>query len=114
MVLYHYNSNAILFRPMKDRSDMEAVQVYSEFYKYLNDQNCTLRLNIMDNEASTAVKRFISSEDTKFQLVEPNNHQVNAAERAIRTFKTTLLLAYHQSIQNFQCTYGTNFFHKQK
>ena len=41
----------------------------------------------MDNEASTAIKKLLTQCDTKFQLVEPHNHRVNAAERAIHTFK---------------------------
>jgi hypothetical protein len=41
----------------------------------------------MDNEASAAVKRVIKQTQAAYQLVEPNNHRVNAAERAIRTFK---------------------------
>jgi hypothetical protein len=44
-------------------------------------------LNIMDNEASTAVKRQIVTSGATYQLVEPHNHCVNAAERAIRTWK---------------------------
>ena len=75
---------------MKDCSDKEAVRVYSDFYDFLTARNCPPKLNIMDNEASTAVKRFISNGNTKYQLVEPNNHRFNAAERAIRTFKNHL------------------------
>ena len=41
----------------------------------------------MDNKASRAVKKIITNENTKYQLVKPDNHRVNAAERAIRTFK---------------------------
>ena len=72
---------------MKNRSDAEAVRCYKEMYNFLKKRNCKPKLNIMDNEASRAVKNFITNENTKYQLVEPNNHRVNAAERAIRTFK---------------------------
>jgi hypothetical protein len=41
----------------------------------------------MDNEASTALKHFLHSKDTQFQLVPPHVHRQNAAERAIQTFK---------------------------
>lgn len=90
MVLYHYDSNGIFFRPMKNRSDTEAVWVCTDMYQYLKVQNCKPRLNIMDNKASTAVNRCISLENAKFQLVEPNNHRVNEAERAIRMLKKSL------------------------
>ena len=87
MVLYYYDSNGILFRPMKNRSDNEAVHVYTDLYECLTEQNCNQRLNIMDNDAYAAVKRLILQEKSTYQLVEPNNHCVNVAERAIHTFK---------------------------
>ena len=76
---------------MRDRNNEETVRVYTKFYTYLKERNCDPRFNIMDNEASTAVKRYISNQNTKYQLVEPNNHRVKAAERAIRTFKNHLI-----------------------
>ena len=32
ILLYHYDSNGIIFRPMKDRSDIEAMGVYEDMY----------------------------------------------------------------------------------
>ena len=72
---------------MKNRSDEEAVRCYKDMYDFLDERNCKPKLNIMDNEASRALRRFITRQRTKYQLVEPNNHRVNATERAIRTFK---------------------------
>ena len=45
----------------------------------------------MDNKASTAVKRYITNVIVNYQLVKPNNHCVNADERAIRTFKNNFV-----------------------
>jgi hypothetical protein len=41
----------------------------------------------MDNEAPSAVKRQIVASGATYQLVEPHNHRVNAAEPAICTWK---------------------------
>ena len=41
----------------------------------------------MDDEASAPSKRKIKKSGAAHHLVEPHNHRVNAAERAIRTFK---------------------------
>ena len=52
----------------------------------------------MDNKTSTPVKRYITNANVNYQLVEPNNHCVNAAEREIFTFKNnfvTGLLSVH-------------------
>ena len=59
MVLYHDDSNGIIFRPMKNRSSIEAMRVYKDMYDYLKARNFKPKSNIMDNEASTAVKRYI-------------------------------------------------------
>ena len=32
MLLYHYDSNRIIFRPMKNRSNLEAMRVYDDMY----------------------------------------------------------------------------------
>jgi hypothetical protein len=41
----------------------------------------------MDNEASAALKSYFTDQDMTYQLVPPNCHRRNAAERAIRTLK---------------------------
>ncbi len=41
----------------------------------------------MDNECSIAVEQYICSEKINIQLVPLHNHQANANERAIATFK---------------------------
>ena len=63
------------------------MRVYEDMYDYLKACNFKPKLNIMDNEASTDVKRCITNANVNYQLVEPNNHCVNASEREIRTFK---------------------------
>jgi hypothetical protein len=45
----------------------------------------------LDNEASTALKEFNRSEQVDYQLVPPQVHRRNAAERAIRTWKNHLI-----------------------
>ena len=44
---------------MKNRSSIEAMRVYKDMYDYLKARNFKPKSNIMDNEASTAVKRYI-------------------------------------------------------
>ena len=71
---------------MKNRSDTKAVRCYKDMYAFVEKRNCKPRLKIMDKEAARSVKNFITKKHTKYQLVEPNNHRVNTAEREIRTF----------------------------
>jgi hypothetical protein len=87
LILYDFDLNAILVEPMKARSDDEALRANTALYKTLTARGCKPNLNILNNEASRAIKRAITKSGATYQLVEPHNHRVNAAERAIRTFK---------------------------
>jgi len=50
-------------------------------------------LNVMDNKCSAAVEKYIRSENISIHLVPLHNHRVNAAERAIATFKEHFIAA---------------------
>jgi hypothetical protein len=45
------------------------------------------KLQTLDNEASTALKNFLTTNNIAYQLVPPHCHRRNSAERAIRTVK---------------------------
>ena len=57
LVLYHYDSNTILIRPLKLKSDNKTLRVYSELYEYLLSKGFKIKLHIIDNKASKALKR---------------------------------------------------------
>ena len=76
---------------MKTRSDACMVGAYQDVYEYLESVGQKPTLNVTDKEASEAVQNYIKSKDVDWQLVEPDNHRVNAAERAIQTFKNHFL-----------------------
>ena len=50
---------------------------------------CTF--NIIDNVASKVILSYLEEAKIGVQLVEPHNHRVNAAERAIQTFKNLFI-----------------------
>lgn len=84
---YVYDLNAIIVRPMKSRETTDIQKAFKEVYSYLIERNHKPSLHIMDNECSTAVKNYATSMETTIQFVEAHIHRVNAAERAIQTFK---------------------------
>ena len=65
--------------------------------------NCGLKpkLHWLDNEASTALKSFITNQQTQYQLTPPHIHRCNAAERAIRTFKNHFISGLCSVDRNF-------------
>jgi hypothetical protein len=87
-VLYLQNDNAILVEPLAKRTDRARIDAYTKLFTRAKQSETTLTLHFMDNEASKAVKTLITQDfKLNIQLVPPNNHRTNAAERAIRTFK---------------------------
>ena len=47
----------------------------------------------MYNQRTKQTKKFLTDNDCKLMLVEPHNHRVNTAERAIQTFKDHFISA---------------------
>jgi hypothetical protein len=60
---------------------------YKQQYEMLESMGHVIRLNFMDSQASQTIKEFLTKNQCELMLVEPHNHRVNAAERAIQTFK---------------------------
>ena len=88
-IMYDWSSNSILAEPIPNTKDETIIKVFREKLEYLKKRGFKPRFNILDNIASKAIVKFLKEEaGIGVQLVEPHNHQVNAAERAIRTFKS--------------------------
>ena len=87
MIAYH-SSNIILAQPFQSRKDKHRIAAYEQIMTRLEAKGLTVDLQIMDNEASKEYKKTITEKwKVKYQLVPPDMHRRNAAERAIRTFK---------------------------
>ena len=59
------------------------------------------KMNIMDNQATKHIKAFLTEQQCKLQLVKPHNHRLNAAERAIQTFKDAFIATLATMDSNF-------------
>eukprot|EP00804_Cyclotella_cryptica_P001975 CCRYP_007400-RA/>CCRYP_007400-RA protein AED:0.40 eAED:0.27 QI:0/0/0/1/0.33/0/4/0/700 len=86
-VAYEYRSNAILVRALKDQTDKSLIAAFTYVYEYLTDCRFRPKLNVMDNQCSKAVEKYIRSTKATIQRVNPYDHRVNAAELAIQTWK---------------------------
>ncbi len=87
MVLVEVDVNYIDAEPMKNRSAGSMIKAYLALWAQLTATG-TIRptTHLMDNEASAELKEEIRKNCT-IQLVPPDNHRRNLAERAIPTFK---------------------------
>ena len=107
-IMYDWTTNAILATPIKDAKAETIVDCFKTNVRYLAKQGFKPTYNIIDNVASKAVQTYLENEaKMKVQLVEPYNHCVNAAERAIQTFKNHMIAGLCTASANFPALFGT-------
>ena len=93
LIVYHYESNAILGLPISGFDDNTVFAAYKTQFEFLESKGYKIKLNVMDNQCNRQIKKFLTDKDCELMLVEPHNHRVNAAERAIQTFKDHFISA---------------------
>jgi hypothetical protein len=101
MILYDYDSNAILAQPIKDRSAPELLRAFQVMEQELVARGLKLKLMKLDNEASKLLKTYLHHHNITFQLVPTYSHRRNAAERAIRSFKDHLIAGLCSTDKSF-------------
>jgi hypothetical protein len=87
MILYDFDSNAILTKPLKTRQASELTNAWTKLHTRLQSNGYAPTLHILDNECSEELKKAFKKYNVDFQRVPPHSHRRNAAERAIQTWK---------------------------
>jgi hypothetical protein len=88
MVMCEVDGNYIDAELMKSRTTDSLVKTYLTVWKRLTSSKViTPKLHILDNECPAELNEVIKN-DCKLQLVPPDTHHSNLAERAIQTFKS--------------------------
>ena len=86
-ILYEYDSNSILAKPLKTRQALEINTTWSETHIILRHNRFAPKLHVLDNECSLEMKKAFNKYDVTFQLVLTHVHGRNAAKRAIQIWK---------------------------
>jgi hypothetical protein len=87
-VYFDLDANYIDAKPMQNHWDSQMIQAYQKLWARTNCIRKTKpNMHILDNEASEAFKTEIKKH-CNLQLVPPDTHHRNLAERAIQTFKS--------------------------
>jgi hypothetical protein len=68
MILYDYDSNAILAQPIKDRTAPELLKAFQVMEQELVARGLKPKLIKLDNEASKLLKTYLHQQDITFQL----------------------------------------------
>ncbi len=93
--------NAILVKPIANVDDRSIYDAYKEVFETLEAKGYKPKMNVMDNQATKYIKQFLTKKECKLQVVEPHNHRVNAAERAIQTFKDAFIATLATTDRDF-------------
>jgi hypothetical protein len=101
MILYDYDSNAILEQPIKDRTAPELLRAFQVMEQELIARGLKPKLMKLDNEASKLLKTYLHQQNITFQFVPPYSHRRNAAERAIVSFKDHLIAGLCSTDKSF-------------
>ena len=91
MVLYDHDSNAIIAKPLKSRSEHELICAYSDLHTHLSNRGIAPQVQMLDNEFPAGLKQVMRHAGVAFQLVPPHLHRTNAAERTIATYKDHII-----------------------
>jgi len=86
--MYAYDINAIMVEPIKSRQAKTITEAWIKYYKQLNSSGYAPILHVLDNEVSSVLQEAFDKYRVQYQTVAPYKHGINAAERAIQTFKT--------------------------
>eukprot|EP00804_Cyclotella_cryptica_P001906 CCRYP_007349-RB/>CCRYP_007349-RB protein AED:0.31 eAED:0.31 QI:0/-1/0/1/-1/1/1/0/639 len=87
MILYHTDSNSIWVEPTKNRTEGELILAYTRALSRMRACGLSPKRQVLDNEASAAYKQAILDSGMTYQLVPPDDHRRNVAEKAIQTWK---------------------------
>jgi hypothetical protein len=89
--VHDHDSNSILHCALKNKQAAEIQRGWLHTHEKLAKGGNQPKMYILDNEASSELKRALTKYNLTYQLVPPHLHRRNAAERAIRTYKNHLL-----------------------
>jgi hypothetical protein len=102
MVMVEIDSNAILVEPMSSKKDKEMIRACDSLILRLKRAGSVPKKHVLDNEVSDAMKNHIRDDlQLTMELVPPGCHRRNAAEVAIRNFKSHFLSVLAGTANNF-------------
>ena len=81
IVMYDYNSNAILNEPLEKNRTPDLVRSQTRLTRYLLECGLNPTALRIDNECPEALKLFFRANSIYFQLCPPNDHRTNQVGR---------------------------------
>ena len=101
MILTHMDSGSIWVEATKNKTEGEMKLARRRALLRMKACGIVPKHQVMDNECSDAYKQEISESGMTYQLVPPNNHRRNIAEKAIQTWKNHFISVLSGTDENF-------------
>ena len=101
MVVQDMDSNSTWVEPMKNRTEGDMILARRRALSRMNLQSIIPKHQVLDNEISDAYRTEICDTNMTFQLVPPDDHRRNLAERAIQTWKDHFVGVLSETASNF-------------
>ena len=83
MVVYDFDSNMIIDKPIKNRQAATTCDEFLKMHRILKPRGNDLKVYIMYNECSSDLEESTNRNNINFQLAPTNMHGQNSAERDI-------------------------------
>jgi hypothetical protein len=112
LVGYHYDSNAILVTPLKNRTAGEITNGWAIINNQLMKAGMKPNTYVLDNEVSEELTTAMHKNNIQYQLVPPHMHRSNLAERAIQTFKNHFKAGLATTDPNFPLSEWDRLLHQ--
>ena len=100
-IVYDYDTNYTFAKPISNLKDESIITAFKAVFNEIKDKGHKPTFNITDNQCTKSIKAFLQKENCKWQFVELTNHRVNAAERAIQTFKNHFIIGLCSTDSNW-------------
>jgi hypothetical protein len=114
IVCYVFDCNYVKVVPVKSRSESEWVKAYDHIHQELTAKGFKPKLQTLDNEASTALKNFFTTNDVEYQLVTPTATIATPLNELSDLLKNTLWQGSPLWIRHFHYICRTEFYPRQK
>jgi hypothetical protein len=87
MISHHVDSNSTWSEAIRNQSGGKLILARARALARMQRQGLIAKHQILDNQASAEYKAAIEASGMTYELVPPDEHQRNMAEKAIQTFK---------------------------
>jgi hypothetical protein len=101
MILYHVATNSIWVEAMRNKTEGELILARARALQRMAACGIKPTKQVLDNETSASYKHAIINSDMSYQLVPPDDHRRNLAEKAIQTWKDHFIAALSGTADKF-------------